>query len=384
MKKLAFGHVTRRALLAASVLTLALGYGVSAANAENFVVGVVGSLTGVAASFDKAVVEGVEASAKYWNDNGGVNGQQVELRILDDESAPATAVTVYRRLTDDPEVKVVIAASPASSLVAIKAVADEFMTPTAGSATLDALANPPAKYFFRTLPSSDAYMLSLMTWVQAHGYKSIATLNPSDVTGQREAAVVKELAAQMGIEVVAAESYNATDTNFTAQLVNIRTANPEFFYDGAIGASTVQIFKQIKQLNLTMPIALHSASFNDGFYNGIGGKEVAEGVFTPIERGGLGATATGKSAELFAAASDIMGHPATNLNTAGFDTGLVVMAAVANSDGTRDSIRDAMEAITDLEVIGGFVSYGPDNHHGKDERSVAVGQLVNGAFVEAQ
>ena len=377
-------RVTKRFAGASTVLALALATGTSLAMAQNFVVGAVGSLTGPAAAFDKPVVEGVEAAIKYWNDKGGYKGRKIELRLLDDESQPGTAVTVYRRLTDDPEVRVVVGASPSPSLVAMKAVADEFKTPTIGTATLQALADPPAKYFFRALPSSDAYMASLMNWVKARGYKSIASLNPSDVTGQREAAVIKELSAKMGLKLTAAESYTNSDTNFTAQLVNIRNSSPDFFYAGAIGGPTVLIFKQIKQLNLKMPTGIHSSAFNQAFYTGIGGKEQAEGVYTPMERGGLGATAKGISGDLFKAASDNMGHPATNLNTAGFDTAIIVMNAVNNSDGTRDGIRNAMEAIADLQVIGGLVSYSPTNHHGKDERSVAVSQMVNGQLVEAQ
>jgi branched-chain amino acid transport system substrate-binding protein len=377
-------HIAKLAVAASLAFAVALAAGASVAMAQNFVVGEVGSLTGPAASFDKAVVEGVEAAIKYWNDKGGYKGRKVELRLLDDESQPGAAVTVYRRLTDDPDVRVIVGASPSPSLVAMKAVSDEFNTPTIGTATLEALANPPAKYFFRALPSSDAYMTSLMNWVKARGYKAIATLNPSDVTGQREATVIKALAAKMGITLTTAESYTNSDTNFTAQLVNIRNSNPDFLYAGAIGGPTVLVFKQIKQLNLKMPIGIHSSAFNQAFYTGIGGKEQAEGVYTPMERGGLGVTAQGISGELFKAASDNIGRPATNLNTAGFDTALIVMHAVNNSDGTRDGIRNAMESISDLPVIGGLVSYSPTNHHGKDERSVAVSQLVNGQLVEAQ
>ena len=361
-----------------------LAAGMSAAKAQNFVVGCVGSLSGPAASFDKSVVEGVEAAIKYWNDKGGYKGRKVELRVLDDESQPASAVTVYRRLTDDPDVRVIVGASPSPSLVAIKAVADELKTPTMGTATLQALADPPAKYFFRALPSADAYMTSLMKWVKARGYKSIAALNPSDVTGQREATVIKQLADQMGIKLTAAETFTNTDTNFTAQLVNIRNSNPDFLYAGAIGGPTVLVYKQIKQLNLQMPFGIHSSAFNPAFYTGIGGKEQAEGVYTPMERGGLGSSATGTAGELFKAASDILGHPATNLNTAGFDTALIVMNAVNKSDGSRDDIRDLIEATVDLPVIGGLVSYSPTNHHGKDERSVAVAQMVKGELVEAK
>jgi branched-chain amino acid transport system substrate-binding protein len=377
-------HGVWRTAGAAAVALLALTGGTRSAGAQDFVVGVIGSLTGPAASFDLAVVEGVQAAIKHWNDNGGFNGRKVVVNLQDDESVAATAVTVYRKLVDDPKINIVIGASPAQSLIAIKAVADEFKTPTVGSATLDTLGKPAAKYFFRTLPSTESYMQTLMAWIKQRGYKTIAIMNPSDVTGQAEASILQRLAAEAGVRIAAAEKYNNTDTSFTAQLVNIRNSNPDFFYAGAIGGPAVQIFKSVKQLQLTMPLALHSTFVNPAFFTGIGGIEQAEGVYTPIERGGMGATAAGEPGELYKAASAIMGHPATSLNTAGFDTGLLVHRVVNKTDGTREGIRNALEATKDLPMIGGFISYSVDDHSGKDSRAVAVGQLIKGQIVEAK
>jgi len=356
----------------------------SAARADDLVIGMVGSMTGVAAAFDKAVVEGAQAYVKVWNDKGGFKGRHVAFELLDDESNSATAVTVYRKLVEDRRINVIIAASPSQTLLAIKAIADDYGVPTIGSATVVQLAVPPAKYFFRSLPGTDAYMQTLVDWAKARGYKRIAILNPSDAAGQSEAGLIKEDAAKAGVDIVAAEKYNSTDTNFTAQLVNIRNAKPDFFYCGIIGGPSVTIFKQVKQLQLTMPIALHSSAFNPNFYNGIGGVQEAEGVFSPVERGGMAGTASGIAGDLFKEASAAMGHPATNLNTAGWDTAMVVAHAVETSDGTRDGIREALEMTKDLPVIGGVMSYAPGDHRGKDERSVGVGQLVAGHFVEAK
>jgi branched-chain amino acid transport system substrate-binding protein len=371
-----------RALAFAAALTA--GFAANAARADDLVIGTVGSLTGVAAAFDKAVIEGVQAYVKVWNEKGGSKGRHVTLELLDDESNSATAVTVYRKLVEDKRVNVIIAASPSQTLLAIKAIADDYGVPTIGSATVVQLAVPPAKYFFRSLPGTDAYMQTLVDWVKARGYRKLAILNPSDAAGQSEAGLIKQDAAKAGIEIVAAEKYNNSDTNFTAQLINIRNAKPDFFYCGIIGGPSVAIFKQVKQLRLSMPIALHSSAFNPNFYNGIGGVKEAEGVYSPVERGGMAGTASGVSGELFKSASGAMGHPATNLNTAGWDTGMAVAYAVETSDGTREGIRAAFEKTKDLPVIGGLISYAPNDHRGKDERSVGIGRLTEGHFVEAK
>ena len=341
-------------------------------------------MTGAAAAFDRAVVEGVQAYVKVRNGKGGLKGRHVTLELLDDESNSPTAVTVYRKLVEDKNVNVIIAASPSQTLLAIKAIADDYRVPTLGSATVVQLAVPPARYFFRSLPGTDAYMLTLVNWVKAHGWKRLAILNPSDAAGQSEAGLIKQDADAAGIEIVAAEKYNNTDTNFTAQLVNIRSVRPDFFYCGIIGGPSVTVYKQMKQLHLTMPVALHSSAFNVNFYKGIGGIEKAEGVYSPVERGGMAASATGRAAELYKELSDAIGHPATNLNTAGWDTAMVAARAIEQSDGTREGIRAALENTENMPVIGGFISYAANDHRGKDERSVGIGRLAAGRFVEVK
>lgn len=363
---------------------LAAAAGAPRASAEDLVIGEIGSLTGPAAAFDKSVVDGVAAEIKDWNNRGGFKGGKVTIELLDDGSNAVDAVTVYRKLAQDKRINVVIGASPSPSLLAMKAVSDEFAIPTIGTATVAQLGKPAAKYFFRALPSTEDYMSGLVHWVKAHGYHTLAILNPSGATGQSEATLLKKLAPAAGLKIVAAETYNDSDTNFTAQLVNIRNAKPDFFYCGIIGGPSVTIFKQLKQLRLTMPVAIHSSSFNPAFYAGIGGIAQAEGVYTPIERGALASTASGLTLDLFKRASAILGHPATNLNTAGWDTAMMVEHAIETSDGTRDGIRNAMEATKDLPVIGGVMSYAPDDHGGKDERSIGIGRMVGGRIVEAK
>jgi branched-chain amino acid transport system substrate-binding protein len=369
---------------ATTAIAVTLATIATSASADDLTIGVVGSMTGVAAAFDRAVVEGVQAYVKVWNAKGGFHGRHVTLELLDDESNSPTAVTVYRKLVEDKSVNVIIAASPSQTLLAIKAIADDYRVPTIGSATVVQLAVPPAKYFFRSLPGTDAYMLTLVNWVKAHGWRKLAILNPSDAAGQSEAGLIKKDAGASGIEIVAAEKYNNTDTNFTAQLVNIRNARPDFFYCGIIGGPSVTVYKQVKQLHLTMPIALHSSAFNVNFYRGIGGIEKAEGVYSPVERGGMAGSATGRVAELYNELSGAIGHPATNLNTAGWDTAMVVAHAIEMSDGTREGVRAALDNTENLTVIGGFISYTANDHRGKDERSVGIGQLKGGRFVEVK
>jgi ABC-type branched-subunit amino acid transport system substrate-binding protein len=123
--------------------------------------------------------------------------------------------------------------------------------------------------------------------------------------------------------------------------------------------------------------------FNNNFFTGIGGRDQAEGVYTPVERGGLGSNTPGIAGKLYADASRLLGHHATNLNTAGWDTTMLIRHAYETSDDPRKGIRDAIESTKDVSVIGGFISYTPTDHGGKDARDVVVARWHDGHFVDA-
>ena len=56
---------------------------------------------------------------------------------------------------------------------------------------------------------------------------------------------------------------------------------------------------------------------------------------------------------------------------------------MANSDGSRQGIRDALEGLKNLPAVNGPVTYTKDDHTGQDFRSIAMGRLESGVAVPA-
>ncbi len=369
--------------LISAVACLALWW-VSAAAADDLKIGGVASLSGPAAPFTAPMSDAFSLYVKDWNSRGGYHGKPIGLEMLDDETNSVNAVTLFRKLASDPAVKVVMTASSSQTAVAIKMIADDFKVPVVGTGTVDQLAVPPAKYFFRAPPGASTFLGALMDWAKQQGYKTIAILNPTDAVGQDELGILHKLAPAAGLKIVAAERYNTSDTDFTAQLVNIRNAKPDFFYAGTIGAPAILVFKQIKQLQLKMPLAIHAAAFGRTFFTGIGGIAEAEGVHAAIERSALAGTPSGVYAPFFQKLAAVEGHRPTEFDEIGWDMGVLVEHAVMTSDGSRDGIRDAIENTKDLPASGGYFSFSPQDHGGRDKRAVVVAEIHNGEFVEAK
>lgn len=351
------------------------------AQQKDFRIGVVASMTGPAAPFFKEYVEGFRAYAANWNSRGGISGRKVVLNIHDDESTPVPAANGYRRFATDPETTLAWVAGPGAGGLAIKAIASELKLPVVSGGALDTLGIPAEPYFFKIAPANRDFMTLYLNWCKERGYKRLAFLFGNDAYGQGEAQTVKEMAPPLGLQIAALETFAAPDTNFSSQLVRVRSANPDIVYAAGTGTPGVLIYKQYRQLGLKFPLCFMLAALTASFFQALGGASEADGVMTPGLLGMLEDKAQGESGRLYAQMTQALGKPGNLANSLGWDIGIVSEAAIKNSDGGRDGIRNALDKTKELPGINGPITYTPQNHIGQDTRGLAMLKLEGGKFV---
>ena len=64
--------------------------------------------------------------------------------------------------------------------------------------------------------------------------------------------------------------------------------------------------------------------------------------------------------------------------------GLITEAAVGNSDGSHQGIRDALERLKGLPAVNGPVTYTAEDHTGQNFKSIGMGRLEKGIPVPVQ
>ncbi len=368
-------------ILAAGLAVVAAGLTVShpAMAQQEFHVGVVASVTGPFASPTKDTFDGFYA----WEKTRGLPGKKIVLEILDDETNPVNSANAFRKLAGEPQIQLIIQNTNSSSALASKSFASEYKVPIITGGGLDALGIPPNPWMFKVAPSSSDSLRALAVYIQKKGYKRVAHIYGTDAYGQNEHAIIDGFAAQYGYTMVAEESFAIDDTNFTAQWAKIKAANPDIVYSSASGRGAILSFKTYKQLGVTAPLAASAAGVGAAFFQAIGGAKEADGMLSPTQRGTFAVT-TGPSAQYYAALEKELGHTPVYFQVFGYDIGLILEAAVANSDGTRQGLRDALEKLKDLPCINGPVTYTPENHTGNDYRAVAMGILKDGVMVPVE
>jgi branched-chain amino acid transport system substrate-binding protein len=226
-------------------------------------------------------------------------------------------------------------------------------------------------------------MVVLCQYAQKKGYKRLASLHGKDAFGQAEEGYIKELAPKYSLELVTVEEFNPEDTNFTAQVIKLKASNAQFIYNGSTGRPAILTFKLIQQMQITTPVAVQQAAVSKALFDAIGGPDAADGLLTPSQIGAFGNVIGGDTARLYTELRQALGRTPVYLNTFGYDVGLITEAAVKNSDGSRQGIRDAMEKLKDLPGVNGPVSFSPQDHTGQDYRSLTMAKLAKGVLVPA-
>jgi hypothetical protein len=128
---------------------------------------------------------------------------------------------------------------------------------------------------------------------------------------------------------------------------------------------------------------LNAAALNETFFKAVGGKEALEGIFSPTNLGSFGDQLPGESGKHYKELRTSLGREATVMETFGWDNGIMTEWAMGRSDGSPKGLRDAIASAKDVMVIGGPVTFTPDNHFGIDERGVRVGVFLKGKLVFA-
>ena len=93
---------------------------------------------------------------------------------------------------------------------------------------------------FETAPSNPTEAPALLQFVQTKLHaKRVAIIRDENSYGQEGEKILNQLAKNYGIEIVSSQSYPGAGTDFTAQVVATKNANPDTIF--VWGAATVII-----------------------------------------------------------------------------------------------------------------------------------------------
>ena len=230
MKK--FNKVFSAVLASAMAASLLAGCGGAAAGGSNtFKIGAIGPLTGAAAAYGNAVVNGAQIAVDEINEAGGINGVQIEYKSEDDELNAEKSVNAYNTLKDWGMQILVGSTTSACSI----AVSENTKNDNMFQLTPSGSAEDCVKYdnVFRVCFSDPNQGIASAQYISDHNLATKVGIiyDNSDVYSSGIYQKFVEESAGKNFEIVSAEAYTQdNNTDFSVQLQKAKDAGADLVF----------------------------------------------------------------------------------------------------------------------------------------------------------
>jgi branched-chain amino acid transport system substrate-binding protein len=366
MKTLSPVTPTRRralsqAVAAASGLVIAPGL-IRRARAETVVkLRQIEPLTGPSAAYGIRARDGAAMAVEEINAAGGVTDGKsgkfmLEIAAEDMANDPKQAVTIFRQFASDNSVVASIGPTNSVGFVPLVPIAGQVKLPLVGDGS-----GAPIKewnpWAFRVNPiAATAVPVLLKKVVEKLQIKRLAVLYDQTQDGQvGDAMVCKNMAKELGYELVAFEAFRAGDQDFSPQLATIRNTKPDTIYVAGATGDGVRATSQIKEMGFKQPLITGYGSFADPVYWD-GTKGQIKGDYTWLGQDLSSPTAQLK--QFLDRYNKKFPQEATSFSTYGYDAVHTLAEAVKQAGGPdREKVQAALAKVQFTTPLGTKVTF---------------------------
>ncbi len=352
--------------------------------AEAIKLGAVLSLTGTYAGLGESEKNAIDLEVKRINDAGGIGGKKIEVIIEDDETDEAKAVAAATKLIDQDGVAAIIGATGTGQTMAMRSELQRAGIPQismAGGTAVTAQFDP---LVFQTPWSNTIVVPYVLDAIKADGHSKIALISDSGGYGKDGRDVILAEAKKKGLEIVSDQTFNAGDSDMTAQLTKIKGSDADALLMWAAGKEASTVVKNAKDLGLEMPLYGGSGQARKEFAEGAG--EAAEGFVFGTGKS-LIPSNWGEGTPQYAAVSDFAkryedayGEAPDIFAGHAFDAVSIAADALDRTGGDADpaKLRDAIEQTKELPGFGGAFTFSATDHNGLTAEDLALYRIENG------
>lgn len=357
-------------------------FSLSVASAKMINIGGVACLTGAAATYGASTRNGTRLAFDDVNDLGGVDigGEKYLIRYIfeDDQGSPEVAANAFRKLIDQDEVYAILGSVMSSCTLAGAPIAQDSGVPVISPTSTAVQVTRTGDYIFRScfLDPFQGAVVASFSYNDLKAKTAAVIFDSANDYTKGLAEAFRESFEKLGGKVVAYESFveESKTFDFSPQLTNIKSANPDVIFLDAYYSAASLMAKQARGLGITVPF-MGADGWDSAEFTKLGGEAVEGGHFcnhySPEDPRPIVQNFVKKYAEVYGETPDA-------LATLAYDAALILIDSL-NRAGSLDraAIRDAIAA-TNLECVSGVITF---DEYGDPIKSAVINKVVDGKFV---
>ena len=357
------------------VLGMISGGHLSAYAADTIKIGFFAPLTGFAAADGTSAKHAVEIGVNAINDQGGINGKNIELVVYDDRHNSKEAVAIANKLIERDKVVAVVSGSYSMPTRVTAPIFQQAGIPMVAGYAVHPDVTKAGNFIFRNGYRGEVEGAAAAdVAVKLLNAKKLAVLTMDNDFGRTLADAFKERAAELGAELISDNIYALGEKDFTPLLTKVKDANPELLYTSGYYNEAALISKQAKDLGLTAQI-LGEEGFDSPKFLELAG-DAAEGVTftTNLNRDDPRPFVQ----EFLKAYKEAYGIEADMVGASSYDAFKIIVAAIEKAGTDPKAVRDAIAGMKDYDGVTGKIS--AFNPIGEVMKPVQVQIVKDGQF----
>ena len=374
-------------VLLGAVFLLAMGAAGEAA--DPIKLGAFFDLTGPSAAIGTPTKLVAEMVVKKINGEGGIGGRPLQLVIADDEGDPTKAALIAKKFIEADKVTAIIGPTRTDTGMAAKPIIEQNKVPTFMCVGGDPVISvPPFQWTFKSPQRTSVAVRKTFAYLQKKGIQKIAIITSADGFGRDGKNWLDKLAPEHGLKIAIGESFQATDSDMTAQLVKIKAASPEAIICWTIGKAGSIVAKNVRQLAIKTPL-FQCHGLPDPTYIKLAG-EASEGNAMPSTKlmvaGQLPASDPQKKTilEFIRLYTEVYKYdqqfPINTHSGYAWDAIYIVANALKKAGTDNQKLRDAIEATKGYVGVSGVYNLTPEDHNGLGADSMVMVRIEKGQW----
>lgn len=346
----------------------------ASAGSTEIVVGHFASMTGNTAHFGQDTDKAVRLAVDEANAAGGILGKKVRVVTLDDRGDSAEAASAVTRLIDVEHVHALIGEVASSLSLSGGRVAQRRKIPMISPSSTNPKVTEVGDYIFRVC-FLDPFQGKVMATFARENLKLTKVAILKDVKNDYSiglADAFKEAFTKMGGTIAAEQSYSAGDTDFSAQVTDIKSTGAQALYVPGYYSEVGAIARTAERLGLKVPL-MGGDGWDAPDLLKIGGTALEGSYFSNHFALDV---ATPKAQKFVADFTKKYGQAPTGLGALGYDAAGVLLDAFKRAGKTdAAALRDAIAATKGFEGVSGTISIDAARNA---QKSAVVIKITNG------
>lgn len=364
-------------------LVLASTAAVPAQGPQPITIAAILSYTGPSAPLGQPQVNALKLAESDINAHGGIKGRPVHFEIVDDEAKADVASQLATQMIGRHVAAIlcgtrVDTSEAAARVSAAEGVLQVIMVPTA--AIWQKNTGGVVKTVFQATGRDQLEAAANIAYAKnkLHAH-SIAILHDANFYGTTGAAVARQQAIAAGMIVVDEESYAGDATDFTAQLVKIRNANPDAIVFWGAATTPGLVVRQMRSLGITLPVLGGGGIVSPAFINIAG--DATRNVYATSNLDPSGTSAEQrKLADLY---TQTYHAPLVLFAAQAWDAAHIVFAALRNAGGDGNHMADWLIGGHPIPGAQGTFRFTTVDHNGLRVSDIHVLSVQGGRWTNA-